>query len=137
MIVFINSFQFMGVSMIIYLAGLQAIPQEIYEAAQLDGVNSWQRFTNITWPMLHPAFAASVVINLIGGLKLYDIIKVLTDGGPGYDTNSVSTLIGKTYFGSQAAGYAAAQGAALFLIIITFTVITNIWLNRRARRIGM
>ena len=136
-IVFINSFQFVGVSMIIYLSGLQSIPTEVHEAAQLDGVNGWQQFKDITWPMLHPAFAASVVINLIGGLKLYDIIKVLTDGGPGFDTNSVSTLIGRTYFGSQAAGYAAAQGVVLFFIIVLFTVITNRWLDRRATRVGL
>lgn len=136
-IVFINSFQFVGVSMIIYLSGLQAIPDEIHEAAQLDGVNAWQHFKEVVWPMLHPAFAASVVLNLIGGLKLYDIIKVLTDGGPGFDTNSVSTLIGRTYFGSQAAGYAAAQGVILFLIIVVFTVLTNRWLDRRAKKVGL
>lgn len=136
-IVFINSMQFVGVSMIIYLSGLQAIPQEIYEAAALDGVSPWQRFTKISWPMLHPAFASSVVLNLIGGLKLFDIVKVLTDGGPGFATNSVSTLIGRTYFGSQAAGYAAAQGVILFLIIAIFTVFTNKWLDLRANRIGM
>lgn len=136
-IVFINSMQFVGISMIIYLSGLQSIPQEINEAAELDGVSAWQRFSKITWPMLHPAFAASVVLNLIGGLKLFDIVKVLTDGGPGYATNSVSTLIGKTYFGNQAAGYAAAQGVILFLIIAVFTVVTNWWLDRRADRFGM
>lgn len=136
-IVFINSFQFVGISMLIYLSGLQAIPEEVHEAAQLDGVSSWQQFREITWPMLHPAFAASVVINLIGGLKLYDIVKVLTDGGPGYVTNSVSTLIGRTYFGNQAAGYAAAQGVILFFIIIVFTVVTNRWLDSRARKYGM
>lgn len=136
-IVFINSFQFVGVSMIIYLSGLQSIPSEIHEAAELDGVNRWQHFKEITWPMLHPAFAASVVLNLIGGLKLYDIVKVLTDGGPGFDTNSVSTLIGKTYFGGQAAGYAAAQGVVLFFIIVIFTVLTNWWLDRRADKVGI
>lgn len=136
-IVFINSMQFVGISMLIYLSGLQSIPEEVHEAAQLDGVNGWTEFTNVTWPMLHPAFAASVVLNLIGGLKLFDIVKVLTDGGPGYVTNSVSTLIGKTYFGSQAAGYAAAQGVLLFLIIAIFTVATNWWLDSRASKLGM
>lgn len=136
-IVFINSMQFVGISMLIYLSGLQAIPEEVHEAATLDGVSAWSNFTRITWPMLHPAFAASVVLNLIGGLKLFDIVKVLTDGGPGYMTNSVSTLIGKTYFGNQAAGYAAAQGVALFLIIAIFTVITNKWLDSRAGRLGL
>ncbi len=136
-IVFINSMQFVGISMIIYLGGLQSIPEEINEAARLDGVSGWQQFSKVTWPMLHPAFAASVVINLIGGLKLFDIVKVLTDGGPGYASNSVSTLISRTYFGNQAAGYAAAQGLILFLIIAVFTVITNVWLDRRADKLGL
>ncbi len=136
-IIFINSMQFVGISMIIYLSGLQAIPEEINEAALLDGVSGWQSFSQIIWPMLHPAFAASVVINLIGGLKLFDIVRVLTNGGPGYSTNSVSTLIGRTYFGNQAAGYAAAQGVVLFLIIALFTVGTNFWLDRRSQRIGV
>lgn len=135
-VVFINSLQFVGISMIIYLAGLQGIPQEVNEAAQLDGVKGWSQFRFITWPMLHPAFASSMVINLIGGMKLYDLVKVLTNGGPGFETNSVSTLISRTYFGDQAAGYAAAQGVFLFLIIVIFTIITNVWLDRRAAKLG-
>lgn len=130
-VVAINSLQFMGISMIIYLSGLQSIPSEVKEAASLDGATGLLQFRKITIPLLLPAFASSCVINLIGGLKLYDIVQVLTGGGPGYSTNSVSTLIGKTYFGNQAAGYAAAQGIVLFLIIAVFTVLLNLWFDRR------
>ncbi|MDO5677915.1 MAG: sugar ABC transporter permease [Propionibacteriaceae bacterium] len=136
-IVFINSLQFVGISMIIYLAGLQGIPAEVNEASALDGATGWTQFRYVTWPMLHPAFAASVVINLIGGMKIFDLVRVLTGGGPGYATNSVSTLISRTYFGDQAAGYAAAQGVVLFLVIVIFTVVTNAWLDRRATKLGM
>ncbi|WP_082031170.1 carbohydrate ABC transporter permease [Actinomyces polynesiensis] len=134
-IVAINSLQFMGVSMIIYLSGLQSIPNEVKEAAALDGATGFLQFRRITIPLLLPAFASSCVINLIGGLKLYDVVQVLTGGGPGYSTNSVSTLIGKSYFGNQAAGYAAAQGIVLFLLIAVFTVIMNLWFDRRRARL--
>lgn len=130
-IVVVNSLQFVGISMIIYLAGLQAIPTTYYEAAMLDGAGSWKRFTNITVPLLQPAFATSIVLNLIGGLKLFDVITVMTGGGPGYATNSVSTLIGRTYFENQSAGYASAMGVILFIIIAIFTLGLNTLMNRR------
>lgn len=130
-IVAVNSLQFFGISMIIYLAGLQSIPTMYYEAAMIDGAGAWKRFTHITVPLLQPAFAASIILNLIGGLKLFDVIKVMTGGGPGYSTNSVSTLIGLTYFENQSAGYASAMGVALFIIILVFTLAMNRALNRR------
>lgn len=128
-IVLVNSAQFVGISMVIYLAGLQSIPTEYFEAARIDGASARQQFTNITVPLLQPAFATSIVLNLIGGLKLFDVIQVLTGGGPGYATESVSTLISTTYFDNQAAGYSAAMGLVLFLIIAAFTLVLNTLLN--------
>ncbi|PZE27411.1 sugar ABC transporter permease [Curtobacterium sp. MCBD17_034] len=130
-IVIVNSLQFVGTSMIIYLAGLQSIAPEYTEAAMLDGANAWHRFWSVTLPLLQPAFATSIVLNLIGGLKLFDVIQVLTGGGPGTATSSVSTLIGTTYFANQAAGYSAAMGVALFVIIAILTVVANAALNTR------
>ncbi|WP_084626474.1 carbohydrate ABC transporter permease [Demequina aurantiaca] len=130
-IVAINSLQFMGISMIIYLAGLQSIPEMYYEAASLDGASTWHKFRYVTVPLLQPAFATSIVLNLIGGLKLFDIIKILTNGGPGYSTNSVSTLISITYFDNQNAGYASAMGVALFVIILAVTLVMNKMLGRK------
>lgn len=114
----INSFQFAGVSMVIYLAGLQNIPIMYYEAANMDGVNRWGQFRYITFPLLIPAISSAVVINLIGGLKLFDIIMALTAGGPGYSSHSLSTLVNRTYFGSENAGYASAIGLVAFVFII-------------------
>ena len=131
LIVLVNSLQFVGISMVIYLAGLQSIPPMYSEAARIDGASDGQIFWNITLPMLQPAFATSVVLNLIGGLKLFDVIQVLTGGGPGYSTNSVSTLIAKMYFGNQSAGYAAAMGVVLFALIAVLTLMMNTALNRR------
>ncbi|BDZ40104.1 carbohydrate ABC transporter permease [Microbacterium suwonense] len=81
-IIAVNSLQFVGISMVIYLAGLQSIPTMYYEAARLDGANAAQSFRHITVPMLQPAFATSIVLNLIGGLKLFDVIQVLTGEVP-------------------------------------------------------
>ncbi|MDR2998470.1 MAG: sugar ABC transporter permease [Microbacterium sp.] len=131
LIVIVNSLQFVGISMVIYLAGLQSIPTMYFEAATLDGASAWQSFRHVTVPMLQPAFATSIVLNLIGGLKLFDVIQVLTGGGPGYSTNSVSTLIAKMYFDNQSAGYASAMGVALFVLIALFTLVLNTVLNRR------
>ena len=130
-IVLINSLQFVGVSMVIYLAGLQNISEMYYEAAKLDGASRLQQFKNITLPLLKPAIVTSVTLNLIGGLKLFDAIKALTNGGPGYSTHSLSTLINYTYFNSQSAGYAAAIGIVLFVIILVATLFMNKVLNRK------
>ena len=130
-IVLINSLQFCGVSMVIYLAGLQNISEMYYEAARLDGATKLQQFKNITLPLLKPAIVTSVTLNLIGGLKLFDAIKALTNGGPGYTTHSLSTLINYTYFNSQSAGYAAAIGITLFIIILVTTLVLNKVLDRK------
>ena len=130
-IVLINSLQFCGVSMVIYLAGLQNISELYYEAARLDGATKLQQFKNITLPLLKPAIVTSVTLNLIGGLKLFDAIKALTNGGPGYTTHSLSTLINYTYFNSQSAGYAAAIGIMLFIIILVTTLVLNKVLDRK------
>lgn len=135
-IVLVNSLQFVGISMVIYLAGLQSIPVMYYEAARIDGATGWQQFTGITVPLLQPAFATSIVLNLIGGLKLFDVIRVMTGGGPGYSTDSMSTLISKFYFDNQNAGYASAVGVALFLIIAVFTLALNAYFNRRRLEIS-
>ncbi|MCR2802028.1 sugar ABC transporter permease [Microbacterium sp. zg-Y818] len=130
-IVAVNSLQFVGISMVIYLAGLQAVPHEYYEAAALDGAGPWQRFRHITLPLLQPAFATSMVLNLIGGLKLFDVITVMTGGGPGNSTHSVSSLLAKTYFDNQSAGYASAMGVVLFAIIAVLTIGLHGALNRK------
>lgn len=117
-ITLINSLQYVGVAMVIYLAGLQNISEMYYEAAKVDGVGLWGQFKYITLPLLLPAISSAVVINLIGGLKLFDIIMALTSGGPGYDSHSLSTFVHRTYFGSENAGYASAIGLMTFVFML-------------------
>jgi len=128
-ITLINTLQFVGVSMVIYLAGLQAIPGMYYEAAALDGAGPWRRFWNVTLPMLVPAITSSVMINLIGGLKLFDVIMALTGGA--YQANSLSTLINRTYFTAQEAGYASAIGVAMFVFIMIVSALAQRYLSSK------
>ena len=127
----VNSLQFVGISMVLYLAGLQNISSMYYEAANVDGATGVQKFFHITLPLLTPAITSSVTINLIGGLKLFDVISALTGGGPGYDTHSVSTLIHRLYFGGERAGYASAVGLVFFVFIM---IISNIVVKTLEKR---
>lgn len=122
-ITLVNSFQYMGISMVIYLAGLQGIPKTYYEAANIDGATSWTKFKNVTIPLLMPAITTSVVINIIGGLKLFDVIMAMTKGGPGYTSASISTMMYQIYFVRMDAGYASAMGIVMFLIISVISII--------------
>lgn len=127
----VNSLQFVGISMVIYLAGLQNISAMYYEAAAIDGASVFQEFFHVTLPLLTPAITSSVTINLIGGLKLFDVISALTSGGPGYETHSVSTLIHRFYFGGERAGYASAVGLVFFVFIM---IISNIVVKNLEKR---
>ena len=130
-IIFINTWQFVGVSMVIYLAGIQGVSQSYIEAATVDGANAWQRFRFITLPLLQPALASSVVFNLIGGLKLYDVIVALTNGGPAKKTHSLATYIANRYFDAERAGYAAAIGVFSFVMIMAISMIVNGYFRKK------
>lgn len=119
----VNTFQYLGIAMIIYLAGLQAIPKDYYEAASIDGSKGWSTFWHITLPLLMPAITISVVMNIIGGLKLFDVIMAMTSGGPGFASQSLSTMMYTLYFIRQDAGGAAALGNIMFLIILVISFI--------------
>ncbi|RKP54473.1 sugar ABC transporter permease [Cohnella endophytica] len=130
----INTYQYMGIAMIIYLGGLQSIPKDYYEAAQMDGARWWGRFRNVTWPLLAPAITVNVVLNIIGGLKLFDIIVAMTNGGPGYASQSLSTMMYNLYFARQDAGYAAALGNVMFVMICIISLSMLFILRRKEVR---
>ncbi len=117
--------------MVIYLAGIQGISKVFYEAADIDGASRWQQFTNVTMPLLYPAVITSVTLNLIGGLKLFDAIKALTAGGPGYSSHSLSTLIDYAYFRNQAAGYSSAMGIILFFLIMIVSLSLQLYMKSK------
>lgn len=124
-IIFVNVWQFTGKSMIIYLAGLQGVPQAYYEAAKIDGAGKWQLFGHITLPTIFPSIVSSTIFNLIGGLKLFDVVKALTNGGPAGSTHSLATYLTYEYFYAEKAGYAGAIGVFIFAFIMIISTVTN------------
>ena len=130
-ITLVNSWQAMGFCMLIYLAGLQNVPMMYREAARIDGANRRQEFFKIVQPLLMPSITIAVITNLIGGFKLYDVIVTLTGGGPNRQTLSLSYYSSLLYFNDEKAGYAAAVGIALILIIFLVTVPINKFLRSR------
>lgn len=130
-ITFINSWQYCGICMVIYMAGLQNISQMYYEAAAIDGAKTFQSFRYITIPLLVPAMSSAFVINLIGGLKLYDVVVSLSGGGPGFETSSLSFYIDNRYFKAEQAGYASAVGVVMFLFILICSLILNGYFRKK------
>ncbi|MGV2620657.1 sugar ABC transporter permease [Halobacillus sp. ACCC02827] len=130
-IVFVNTYQFVGIAMIIYLAGLQGISKDYYEAANIDGASALQKFKSITLPLLMPAITINMVLNIIGGLKLFDVIVALTNGGPGNASQSMSTFMYSLYFNRQDAGYAATQGVLMAFIILILSLLALVYFKRK------
>ena len=116
-LILVNVWQYAGMTMIIYLAGLQNISSDLREAAMIDGAGTWQRFTGVTLPLLMPAIRINVVTNIIGSLSVFDVIMSLTEGGPGYATESLSIYIMRMCYGSRT-GYSTAVAMILFAIIL-------------------
>jgi raffinose/stachyose/melibiose transport system permease protein len=123
MVVYI--WQFVGVSMVIYLAGLQNVPEETLEAAAVDGANSWQILLRITIPQLRPAIITSTILTLIGALKVFDQVWVLTQGGPGNASHTLSTAMYQAAFVFGEYGYGTA--IALVLTVITLFAAFTQW----------
>jgi raffinose/stachyose/melibiose transport system permease protein len=103
--------------MVILIAGLLAVPKDYYEAASIDGATGWNTFTNITIPLLMPVLSVTTVLNLLYGLKVFDIIYVLTNGGPGRATDTVYTVIFQD-FSKGRYGIATALSTLLFLVMV-------------------
>jgi raffinose/stachyose/melibiose transport system permease protein len=106
-----------GVTMAIFLAGLQSIPLEYYEAAKIDGAGAWQNFKNITWPLLRPSLTINVVLNFTTGLRGFEIVYYLTAGGPGNASHTLMTLAHK-YMGDGLFAYSATINLILILLIL-------------------
>jgi len=109
--------QFGGYSMVIFLAGLQSVPKEIYEAAAIDGTGPVRRFWSVIRPLLAPAFTINLMLSIIGGIKLFDQVYALTGGGPGHATDTISTLIYKDAFTLGEFGYSIALAMVLTIIV--------------------
>lgn len=124
-IIFTQVWQWFGWSMVIYIANLQSIPEELYEAASIDGATKLQQFWNVTLPNLSPSVKINLITGMISGLKVFDIVVSLTKGGPGYSTETIMTLI-FSKFSEGNYGNAAAFGVTFLIVslILTSIIIT-------------
>lgn len=122
-LVIANNWQWIGYWMLIYLAGLQSVPSDLYEAAKVDGANVVQRFFNVTIPMLAPAITICVVGITTGSLKVYDLLVSSTGGGPGRASTSVIMMIYNTAISGRQYGYGSAMSVTLVFILLLVAMI--------------
>lgn len=120
-----------GYYMIIYLASLQSISTDIIEAADIDGASPLQKFKSITVPMISGAFTINFTLSLINGLKVFDQINVMTDGGPGFTSETLVYLLYKVGFGEGRQGFGTAVGLVLLFIIIILNTLQQKFLRSR------
>lgn len=129
-LIIIETWMWAGFSMFLFISGLEAIPKEYYESAQIDGASPFRRFTSITLPLLAPSFTVVTTLNITGGLKVFDIVYALTGGGPGFDTQVLSTYAYRA-FGMGLLGKSSASSLLLSLFIVFITFALNRLLKKR------
>lgn len=130
-VITITIWQFTGYAMVIYLAGLQGIPAELYEASSIDGTNWWQKFVHVTFPLIAPSLTINVLLSMIGSMKTFDLIYVTTKGGPGYATETIATVLYFEAFQTNRMGYGTSIAVVLFLIIFALSLIQLSILRKR------
>ncbi|WP_329047691.1 sugar ABC transporter permease [Amycolatopsis sp. NBC_01488] len=128
----IVSWQMLGFCVVVYLAGLQGVPTELLEAAEIDGAGPLRRFRAVTWPLLAPSLTINTVVLLISAFKTYDYVKVITNGGPGSGaTATIAFDVLQTGFDSNHVGYASAMAVLMLVIVAVVTTVVLNFLRRR------
>jgi len=112
-----------GWGFIVLLAGLQAIPRELYEAANVDGASSWESFKRVTIPLMVPVFVVVIILTILGTMQIYDIIAATTQGGPYFYTEVPITRILASLTGSSRFGYASAAGIVFGLVLFVISIV--------------
>lgn len=121
-VIIVSVWKFCGYYMLIFLAGLQNIPDSLYESAALDGANAWQRYFHITLPMISPTVFLNLILITISSFQVFDLINIMTQGGPGMSTNVLAYRIYYEGFQRSHMGYASAIAYFLFAIILVITL---------------
>ncbi|MFC4061270.1 carbohydrate ABC transporter permease [Planomonospora corallina] len=118
----VMTWKYFGLHMILYLAGRQGIPQELIEAAQLDGASGWKVFRHVTLPLLGPTIRISIFLSVIGAIQLFDLVWVLTEGGPIHSSETMAVTMFDYGFRRYQVGYASAISVVMFLISLVFAL---------------
>lgn len=129
-VVGIDVWKGLGLATLIYIAGIAAIPNEYFEAARVDGASSWQIFRNIILPLSFPATSTVIILSLIGGLRSFDLIWTTTQGGPGFASDVIASVIYKQY---QAGFYGLSTAGNVILFVVVTAIIYPLsrWLNSK------
>jgi raffinose/stachyose/melibiose transport system permease protein len=128
---FVTSWKYFGFHMSLYLAGRQEFPPDLHEAAKMDGAGSWQIFRDITLPLLGPTIRISVFLSIIGAIQLFDIVWVLTGGGPIHASETMAVTMFQYGFKRYEVGYASAISVAIFFISLLFALAYQRFVLRR------
>jgi ABC-type sugar transport system permease subunit len=131
-VVIVSTWRDMGYYMVLFLAGLQTVPRELHEAARVDGASAIQRFFNVTLPCLRPTMFFVTVMLTINSFKIFDLILVMTEGGPGQSTLVISQFIYRKGFEENQFGYASAAAVVLFFLCILVTIAQFLWNKKRS-----
>ena len=134
-VLFVTVWQSLAFNVLIYLAGLQTVDQDLYEAASLDGAVGYKRFAKITFPLIAPFFTINMVLSARGFLMAFDQVMAMTDGGPGTLTTTISVLIYKKGFSGGQFAYQSANAVMMFLVIVIISIIQLKVLDKREERI--
>lgn len=126
----IIAWQFIPFYMVYYMAGYGGIPGDIHEAAMVDGATESQYFWQVSLPLLKPSLKSAVVLSIVGSLKYFDLIYVMTGGGPGSSSELMATYMYSTAFESYQMGYASAIASGMFILISIIAIVTMRLLNR-------
>lgn len=129
-IAFVMVWQYTGYSMMIYLAGLQSVPAEVYEAASIDGAGPWVKFRSVTLPLLIPSIIVNSVLSVIGCMKMFEHVFAMTQGGPANSTQTFGVLIYQFAFKTSQMGYGTAMAMMLSVMILAVTYVQIRLLNR-------
>ena len=123
----------LGFSMMIFLAGMQGIPAEVYEAGKIDGTNPWQAFRKLTVPLLAPSITINVLLAVIGSMTTFELIFVLTDGGPAFASQTLGMFVfNQAFYGAGTnPGFAAAIAMVQFALVFVIVLIMQYYLRRR------
>ncbi len=129
-VAFVNAWQYMGIQMILIFAAIKSIPEHYYEAASIDGASSFQKHIHVTMPMLAETYKFCLVLAITGGLKAFENMYIMTQGGPGTATYTLTYLMYSAAFRSNQYGYACSAATILVVQCLVFTILVNRFVAR-------
>jgi raffinose/stachyose/melibiose transport system permease protein len=134
-VLIVGVWQAVAMNTIIYISGLQTIPEDVYEAGMIDGATGWQKFWKLTFPLVMPFVTINLVLSMKNFLMVFDQIMSLTQGGPAMSTESISYLIYNNGMGGGQFGFQSANAVVFFVVIVAISVFQMTVLNKKEEQL--